>query len=127
MTNLPATTTGTTNLGDYGASILRTAVPSLWGTLVASLLTWLLPRVPGDVGDSLTALLQSEVAVAFLVTLSIAVWYAIARKVEPHVPDWLTRLILGSAAAPAYAKTTDDGAAIVTALPAPDDGPKHAA
>jgi hypothetical protein len=137
-TPLPAVrhTAGATSLGDYGASLLRTAVPAAWGTVVAALVAWLAPRVPGNVGDALTTLLQSEVVLGLLVTVAIAVWYALARWLEPRLPDWLTRLVLGSAAAPTYARVTDDGAAVITTLdgrahvvhlPAVDDEPRHRA
>jgi hypothetical protein len=123
MTHLPAvtTTTGATSLGDRGASILRTAIPALWGAAAAQLLAWIAPSLPGDAGDSLTTLLESEVALGFITAVAIAVWYALWRVVEPHIPDWLTRLVLGSAAAPTYAKTTPEGAAVVTTL----DGQLH--
>jgi hypothetical protein len=123
MTHLPAATpaTGATSLGDRGASILRTAIPALWGTVVASVLAWALPLLPGDVGEALSTLLSSDVVVALLVTAAIALWYALARWIEPHLPDWLTRLVLGSAAAPTYAKTTPEGAAVVTTI----DGQHH--
>jgi hypothetical protein len=118
MTHLPAATsvTGATSLGDRGASILRTAIPAVWGAVVIQLLAWLAPSLPGDVGDSLATLLESEVALGFVTAVAIAIWYALWRVVEPHLPDWLTRLVLGSAAAPTYAKTTPDGAAVVTTL-----------
>ncbi|WHP18850.1 hypothetical protein [Cellulomonas sp. ES6] len=129
-----ATTNAATSLGDYGASLLRTAVPAAWGTALAALLSWLLPRVPGDVGDALASLLRSDVVTSVLVAAAIAAWYAVARWIEPHLPDWLTRLVLGSAAAPEYAKVTADGAAVITdlpevawSLPSGDDDPKHAA
>jgi hypothetical protein len=109
--------TGATSLGDRGASILRTTIPAAWGTVVAQLLAWLAPLLPGDVGTSLDDLLSSELAIAFITAAAIAVWYALWRIVEPRIPDWLTRLVLGSAAAPAYSKVTADGVAVVTTLP----------
>lgn len=123
MTHLDTTTqTGTTTLGDRGASILRTAVPSLWGTVVAAILGWALPLLPGDVGQALADLLGSDVVLSLLVVASIAAWYAIARWLEPRLPDVLTRIVLGSAAAPTYpkvAEVTDDGAAVITTLTDP--------
>jgi hypothetical protein len=122
MTDTTTTTTAATSLGDYGASLLRTAVPSLWGTALAALLAWVLPRVPGDVGEALSSLLGSELVTGLLVAASIAAWYAVARWLEPRLPAWLTRLVLGSSAAPTYTRTTSDGAAIVTTLPEPTAG-----
>lgn len=83
---------------------------------MAAILGWALPLLPGDVGQALAALLGSDVVVSLLVVASIAAWYAVARWLEPRLPDWLTRVVLGSAAAPTYARTTDDGTAIITAL-----------
>lgn len=108
--------TGATTLGDRGASYLRTVVPVLWGSVVAQLLAWLAPLLPGDVGAALDRWLSGDAAIALVTAAVIAAWYVIWRKVEPLLPDWLTRLVLGSAAAPTYAKTADDGAAIVTTL-----------
>lgn len=114
----PTTTTGATSLGDRGASHLRTVVPVAWGTVVAQLLALLTPHLPGDVGQALADWLAGDAAIAFVTAAVIALWYAAARLVEPHIPDWLTRLVLGSAAAPTYARTTADGqAVIVTSLP----------
>lgn len=107
------TTTGATSLGDRGASYLRTFVPIVWGAIVAQLLAWAAPLLPGDVGASLDQLLSSEVALGFITAVAVAVWYWLWRLIEPRLPDWLTRLVLGSAAAPTYAKTTDDGDAYV--------------
>lgn len=114
----PATTTGATNLGDRGASYLRTVIPVLWGSLVAQLLTWLAPHLPGDVGTALGNWLSGDAAIAVVTAATIALWYVLWRKVEPLIPDWLTRFVLGSAAAPVYSKVTTEGVAVVTTLPA---------
>lgn len=34
--------------------------------------------------------------------MAMAGWYAIWRILEPRLPDWLTRVVLGSAVAPSY-------------------------
>ncbi|WP_158609493.1 hypothetical protein [Cellulomonas triticagri] len=36
--------------------------------------------------------------------VAITLWYAVARRVEQHIPDWLTRVVLGSAATPTYSR-----------------------
>ncbi len=101
-------------LSDRAVSYLRTAVPVLWGSLIALLLrTW--PDVPPEVATAL----QSEAVVGAIVALSIVAWYWLWRRAEPHIPDWLTRLVLGSAAAPTYAPVTADGAAVITSLSPP--------
>ncbi|MDF2847182.1 MAG: hypothetical protein K0R97_1164 [Oerskovia sp.] len=82
---------------------LRTYVPVLWGSVVAAILREVLPYVPGDVGATLADWLSSEATLALVTTAAIAAWYALWRWAEPHVPDWLTRLVLGSAQTPVYA------------------------
>ncbi|MFB9953517.1 hypothetical protein [Cellulomonas denverensis] len=62
--------------------------------------------------------LSGDAAIAAVTAAVIAVWYVLWRKIEPYLPDWITRLVLGSAAAPTYAKTTSDGAASVTTMTA---------
>ncbi|TKR27124.1 hypothetical protein FA014_01845 [Cellulomonas hominis] len=103
-----STTRRTTTLGDHGASYLRTLVPVIWGALVAQVLTWAGPRVPGELGDALDAWLNTDAAAAVATAAVIGVWYVLWRLVEPHVPAWLTRLALGSAAEPTYAHVEPD-------------------
>jgi len=89
-------------MNQYMTSWLRTAVPTAWGSLVALLLGWLAPHLPGDLGQALADALGGEAAVTLVVAVAIAGWYALWRRVEPLIPDWLTRLVLGSAQVPAY-------------------------
>lgn len=79
-------------MSDYITSIIRTLVPSLWGTALA----WLITRVPllEEVREELTGL------GLVLVAVCIAGYYALIRKVEPHLPEWLRRVLVGSANAP---------------------------
>ena len=90
-------------LSDRAVSYLRTTVPVLWGSLIALLLRTL-PDLPAEVATAL----ESEAVVGAVVALSIVVWYWVWRRLEPHVPDWLTRIVLGSAAAPTYPTVTPD-------------------
>lgn len=80
-------------------SILRTLVPALWGSLIG----WFLTVVP--ILEPLRAdlLAYGDVAVPVIAALLIGGWYAVCRWLEPHLPDWLTRILLGSAKAPTYA------------------------
>lgn len=91
-----------TALSDRAVALLRTAVPGLWAALVTTLLRIISPHLPGEVGIALADLLRSELAVTFVVVLVLALWYWLWRKVEPLVPDWLVRLVLGSARTPWY-------------------------
>lgn len=79
-------------------SILRTLIPALWGSVIG----WFLTVVP--VLEPLRAdlLAYGELAVPVIAALLIGGWYAVCRWLEPHLPDWLTRILLGSAKAPVY-------------------------
>lgn len=114
------TTTDHTALSDRTVSYLRTIVPTLWGALVATILRVLGPHLPGDVGTAFADVLSSELVLTLVVTVAIALWYWLWRRLERRVPDWLVRLVLGSARTPGYALTpadqTPDGAHIVTNL-----------
>lgn len=114
------TTPDHTALSDRAVSYLRTIVPTIWGALVVTVLRVLGPHLPGDVGTALADVLSSELVLTLVVTVAIAAWYWLWRRLERHVPDWLVRLVLGSARTPGYALTpasqTPDGAHIVTTL-----------
>ncbi|MBD5787098.1 hypothetical protein IF650_13000 [Cellulosimicrobium terreum] len=102
------------NISDRAVSYLRTAVPALWGSIVTWVLaTWVLPA-------EVVELLTSDVAVAAVTAAVILVWYALWRWLEPHVPDWVTRLVLGSAKTPTYITPGSDGAYDITTL-TPDE------
>lgn len=115
-------------LSDRAVSYLRTAVPVLWGSLVGLVLGWVAPYLPGDLGRLLADFLGGEAALTFVVALAIAGWYALWRRVEKRIPDWLTRIVLGSAAAPSYspvvAVVAPDGTTVAgPASPLPDGTP----
>lgn len=77
---------------EAGVSVLRMAVPTVWGGAVA----WLAARglhVPDVVAEGV----QWGVMVA-----TTAAWYASWHRIEEHLPPWLTRLVLGSNTAPSY-------------------------
>lgn len=108
-------------LSDRAVSYLRTIIPGLWAAFVTTILRITSPHLPGDVGTALADLLRSELAVTVVVVLVLALWYWLWRRVEPLVPDWLVRLVLGSARTPGYTQPvelgqTPDGAHVVTTL-----------
>lgn len=72
---------------------LRTYVPIFWGALVTFLVT--------NLGEGVS-FLGSESVVLGITGLVIAGWYFVWRKVESHLPPWLTRLVLGSNKQPTY-------------------------
>lgn len=105
-------------MSDLVASWLRTVVPGLWSAAIGGLLAWLGTHA-GWVLDLLDALGIDPKSTAFtagVVTLVLAAWYAGWRRLEPYIPDWLTRLVLGSSKAPSYAPVTADGAHVITDL-----------
>lgn len=108
--------TTTHPLSDRAVSWLRTTVPVLWGTVVAAILRAVSPHLPGDLGAALATWLSSETTIALVTAAAIAAWYALWRWAEPRIPDWLTRLVLGSARPPAYAPVTPEGAHVITRL-----------
>jgi hypothetical protein len=79
-------------------SILRTLVPALWGSLIA----WLIGVLPilAPLEADLKGL--ADIILPVLTAVIIGGWYAFWRWLEPRLPDWLTRAVLGSAKTPAY-------------------------
>lgn len=88
------------SLSDFVVSLLRTVVPVVWGALI----TWLVGLVPAltDFVDPTTLTNWGVPVTAFVA----AVWYALMRKLEPHLPAWLTVIVLGSNATPTYITNT---------------------
>lgn len=85
------------NIGDYVASQLRTFVAWLWGLAVTAVLSvW--TDIPAEVADWL----NSDLTYAAIAGAVGYVWYSVWRKLEPRLPDWVTRITLGSAKAPTY-------------------------
>lgn len=83
-------------------SILRTVVPALWGSVIA----WLIGVLPilAPFSDGLRGL--ADVALPVITAVIIGGWYAFWRWLEPKLPDWLTRAVLGSARTPTYTAET---------------------
>lgn len=93
-------------LSDRAVSLIRTRVPILWGSLIAALLTWASPYLPGAIGESLGNWLSSEAVVAVIGAAVIYAWYWAWRRFESRIPEWLTRIVLGSAQQPMYSVLT---------------------
>ena len=98
-----------TALSERAVATLRTAVPAAWGTLVAYLLSLLAGHLPDELHTTLADLLASPAASALAVSVVIAGWYWLWRRLEDHVPLWLVRLALGSARTPSYALGAIEG------------------
>ena len=79
-------------------SILRTVVPALWGSFIA----WLIGVLPilAPLEADLRGL--ADILLPIITAVIIAAWYALWRWLEPRLPDWLTRAVLGSAKTPVY-------------------------
>lgn len=84
---------------DQLISWIRTTLPFAWSLLVAwgvghglpdALVTW-----ANGIGGQLTNLVIAGVL------------YALARWVEPHLPNWLTAIFFGSGKTPTYASSTE--------------------
>lgn len=81
-------------------SILRTVVPALW----AAFINWALVVVPvlEPHRDELLGYgLPLAVAASAVLT---AAWYAFWRWLQPRLPDWLARVVLGSSKTPEYGR-----------------------
>lgn len=92
-------------MSDLVASWLRTVIPGLWSAAIGSALAWLAVHAAW-VLDVLALLNIDPASTAFtagVVAVVLAAWYAGWRRLEPHIPDWLTRVVLGSARRPVYA------------------------
>lgn len=77
----------------WGLSWIRTFVPILWGYVITFVAT-LSPDVAG--------LLSNEAVYAAVVGAVTSIWYGVFRKLEPHLPAWLTRFVLGANSRPVY-------------------------
>lgn len=98
------------NLSDRAVSYLRTAVPVLWGSLIAILLPHV-PWLPAPVVEWLSG----EVAIALVSGAVILAWYWVWRRVEHLIPPWVAAILLGSSKTPTYAPVID-GAAVITSV-----------
>lgn len=103
------------NISDKAVSYLRTIVPGLW----AAAITWLVTQFPG-IPEGLSTWLSDQTGA--VVVLALALWYVIWRKLEPVIPDWLTKIVLGSSLAPTYIGTVakQDGETVLVVDPVRD-------
>ncbi|WP_457948326.1 hypothetical protein ACTAQI_20385 [Pseudarthrobacter sp. alpha12b] len=123
-------------MSQFLTAVLRTVIPSLWGSFI----TWavLLLPVLAPLQDYLLS--QSDVvttAVTSAVTaVVIGAWYATWRWLQPRLPVWLARAVLGSAKTPSYTSVASVNPASATSAAAARvasqsldrvDGPDHRA
>lgn len=86
-------------MNNFITSFVRTMVPIIWSQLVL----WLLLAVPALEPARELMLGQTDVIVNAVALAAAGAWYALVRWLEPRLPDWLTRILMGAATAPSYA------------------------
>ena len=96
-------------------SILRTIVPYAWGLVV----TWLITLLPVLAPLEGQLLGLATIGLPVLAAVLSAAWYAFWRWLEPRLPDWLTRAVLGSAKTPVYPSQPVSGSQVPRVNPAP--------
>lgn len=104
-------------------SLLRTFISWVWALFIG----WLLLVMPIFQPFEEQLLALPALALPTLIAVIAAAWYALWRWLEPKLPDWLTRALLGSAKAPAYQGVT--GSQVANVNPPLDrvPGPDHRA
>lgn len=90
-------------------SILRTVVPALWGSFIGWLLT-IIPILEPLRNDLLA---YADILLPVISAVLIASWYAFWRWLEPRLPDWLTRVVLGSIKSPMYDQHTAEAKVVL--------------
>lgn len=85
------------SLRDWGLSWIRTGVPVAWGLL----LTFLASRAPG-----IYELVNNPYTAGLAVGLVTLAWYSLVRWLEPRLPAWLTRIVIGANTMPQYVEGT---------------------
>lgn len=79
---------------DWLRSVIRTVVPAGWAMLIVWLTHLGLPQSVLDAVSGLGGQVTDLVA--------MAVVYGFVRFIEPHLPVWITRVLMGSARPPMY-------------------------
>lgn len=83
-------------MSDRVIAWLRTVVPGAWGAFLLWVVGYVALPAP------LVEYLSNPAAVAVVVGLAIGAWKALLGWAEPHMPPWLTRILLGSNQTPSY-------------------------
>lgn len=104
-------------------SILRTLVPALWGSVI----TWLIGLLPALAPLEGDLLGLANIFLPIITAVIIGAWYAFWRWLEPRLPDWLTRAVLGSAKTPVYEGKHVAGATVINMMINPSDDPQATA
>ena len=88
--------------GDLMTSWLRTTVPTLWGATVTAGLAAAGPHLPAWAAGPLAGALGDESTALLVTVTTVALWHAVWRRTETHVPRWVARAALGSSRRPTY-------------------------
>lgn len=95
-------------MSDRLTAWVRTVTPRLWGAAVTALLAFLAAHAPWalELLDLLGIDLTSPAVVAGVILLVdvvvTAAWHWVWSRLQPHLPDAVVRLVLGSASTPTY-------------------------
>ncbi|GGU84959.1 hypothetical protein [Lentzea flava] len=81
-------------MSDTVIAWLRTVVPGAWAALISGLVSLGAPAYLTDALGNATGLV--------VLPIVLGVVYPLLRKIEASLPDWLTRILLGSAQPPSY-------------------------
>lgn len=81
-------------MSDTVIAWLRTVVPGGWAALITGLVSLGAPTYLTDALGNATNLV--------VLPIVLGVVYPVLRKIEASLPDWLTRILLGSAQPPSY-------------------------
>lgn len=82
-------------------SWIRTVVPGAWGVLLA----WVAGYVA--LPEEVVKYLNDPFTLVLVTGLAIGLWKGVFNWLEPKMPAWLTRIILGSNQTPSYDDTVD--------------------
>ncbi|WP_324644141.1 hypothetical protein [Pseudarthrobacter sp. LT1] len=123
-------------MSQFLTAVLRTVIPSLWGSFV----TWAVLLLPALAPLQDYLLSQSDVittaATSAITAVVIGAWYAAWRWLQPKLPAWLVRAALGSSKTPIYSSTVSVNPSSATSTEAARvasqsldrvDGPDHRA
>lgn len=95
-------------MSDRLTAWVRTVTPKLWAALVTALLAWFAVHAPWalELLELIGVDLTSEVTIGFVILLVdgvvLAAWHWAWSRLQPHLPDGVVRLVLGSVKSPVY-------------------------
>jgi len=83
-------------LNDKALAFIKTVVPGLWAAAVTfAVAQWAIP-------ETLVTYLNDPITVALILGAGLALWKMFWDWVNPYIPDWASRVLLGSAQTATY-------------------------